>query len=205
MDTDLPFFSRSPLLGDRAETVYKWFLTALHLEGDVAECGVCAGHTSYEFVHYLERMGIPKRVHMFDTFTGLPPIITEEERQHAAGGHLEPGRLSCSLGEVLVRMEPLGQYQIHPGLFSETFASFSGRLCFIHADADLYESTVEIIDLADRCLVPGGRIVFDDYDNPRYPGVSLAIRDRLDPARYTIIDSGDTLQCFAIRKPCSSS
>lgn len=198
------FLASSPLLGDRAKTVYERFLTVLHLEGDVAECGVFAGHTSLELVRYLETMHMPKRVHMFDTFAGLPPIITDRERSLASGNHLEVGRLSCSLSEVVDRMGNFKQYRIHRGLFSTTFAGFDEPLCFIHADSDLYESTVDIIGLANRCLVPGGCIVFDDYDNPSFPGVTLAIEDQLDHRYYDVIECRQTLQCLAIRREAAA-
>ncbi len=191
-------FSRSPLLGDRAEKVYEWFLRALVVEGDIAECGVFAGDTSYELTRYVEAMNIPKRVHMFDTFAGLPDIIKAQERGTAAGGPL-PGKFSCEASTVSVRMGSLTQYDLHPGLFSETLPRFDQRLCFIHADADLYESTLEIIRLADRCLVEDGVIVFDDYENSYYPGVSLAVQHALDPRRYTIVPSPESMQCYAIK------
>ncbi len=194
-----PFaFSRSPLLGDRAEKVYEWFLRALAADGDIAECGVFAGATSYEFTRYLETMKIPKRVHLFDTFNGLPDIITDQERGTTEGGPL-PGKFSCKLSAVSARMESLSQYKLHPGLFSETLPLFDQPLCFIHADADLYESTLEVIGLADRCLTKEGVVVFDDYDSPYYSGVRLAIEGALDPRRYTIIPSRETTQCYAIK------
>lgn len=194
-----PFaFSRSPLLGDRAVKVYEWFLRALAADGDIAECGVFAGATSFEFTRYLETMKISKRVHLFDTFDGLPDIITDEERGTSEGGPL-PGKFSCNLSAVSAQMESFSQYEIHPGLFSETLPPFDQPLCFIHADADLYESTLEVIGLADRCLTKEGVVVFDDYDSPYYSGVRLAIEGALDPQRYTIIPSRETTQCYAIK------
>jgi len=89
--------------------------------------------------------------------------------------------------------------RVHAGMFSETLPRFGEPLCFIHADGDLYQSTVEVIEFAARVLVPGGAIVFDDYGNPRLPGVKMAVERRLDPVQFRIIPSHDTIQCFAIR------
>ncbi len=191
-------FSRSPLLGNRADNVYEWFLRALTTEGDVAECGVFEGETSFNLTRYLEQMKIPKRVPMFDTFNGLPDTIMEQERGTPSAGPV-PGKFSCQLSTVLATMKPLTQYELHPGLFSQTLPLFDQPLCFIHADADLYESTVEIIRLADRCLVEEGVVVFDDYDSPYYPGVRLAVEDALAPGRYTIVPSPQSTQCYAVK------
>lgn len=192
-------FSQSSLLGDRADKLYEWFRRAVAVDGDIAECGVFAGDTSFEFTRYLEAMNIPKRVHMFDSFNGLPDIIIAEEHGTPAGGPV-PGKFACQLSTVSSKMKLLTQYELHPGLFSDTFPLFDQPLCFIHADADLYESTVQIIDLADRCLVDEGVVVFDDYGSPYYPGVRLAIQHALDPGRYTVIPSPQSMQCFAIKK-----
>jgi O-methyltransferase len=193
-------FSYSPLLGKRAENVYAWFLKSLHLPGDTAECGVFRGETSRELVKYLEANAINKVLHMFDTFQGFPEVITTEEKAVARGDELKPGNYFGSLTTVLQNMESLLQYRIHEGIFSETLSAFSEPLCFIHADADLYESTVDIIQLADKCLVPGGHIVFDDYDNPHFPGINLAVERYLDPTSYIIESSPNSIQCFATRR-----
>ncbi len=200
MAADSARFTPSWLLGDRAPNVYSWFLKSLHLPGDVAECGVFTGETSRELVKYLEEERISKTVHMFDSFEGLPDVIAEDERVLAAGDELREGHFFSTVESVVDNLGSLRQYVIHPGLFSETFEGFGIPLCFIHADADLYASTADIIRLADRCLVPGDHIVFDDYDNPRFPGVRLAIERHLDPRRYTIEPSPATTQCFATKR-----
>ncbi len=193
-------FAHSPLLGERAANVYAWFLKSLHLPGDVAECGVSGGETSRELVRYLEANRIPKTLHMFDTFDGLPDVISDEERAMSTDAEMEVRRYACSAEVVAGRMGTLRQYKMHIGLFSETFVDFSQPLCFIHADADLYRSTVDIIRLAARCLVPDGHIVFDDYCNSDFAGVKLAIERYLNPRDYAVVLSAKTMQCFATKR-----
>lgn len=197
---DFSRFSCSTFLGQRAKNVYDWFLQSLHLSGDVAECGVFRGETSRELLRYLEENNIQKTLHMFDTFKGLPDIITVEEMATATGKLLRKSQFSCSLKTVVKQMKGLHQFVIHRGLFSITFTNFVENLCFIHADADLYLSTLDIIHLADKCLVPGGNIVFDDYNNPETPGVKLAIESNLNPNDYIILPSPSTIQCFATKR-----
>ncbi len=192
-------FRASPLLGRRAWNVYAAFVRSLHLPGDVAECGVFTGDTSAELTRYVEATRSDKTVHMFDSFTGLPPIITAEERACASGHALHEANFASSRRAVTARMGDLSRYKIHAGLFSETFTSFDRRLCFIHADADLYESTRDVIRLADRCLVAGGLVVFDDYENSDFPGVTLAVERHLETSRYRILRDSAFMQCFALK------
>ena len=194
-----PWSNYSWLLGSRAKGVYDAFVQSLHFPGDVAECGVFAGETSRELIRFLEEMGIEKLVHLFDTFEGLPHLATPDERSVALGNELEPGMYRSSLDTVLDHLKGLSQYRIHQGIFSSTFPRFSESLCFIHADADLYDSTVDIIRLAHRCLVTGGRIVFDDFGDPQFPGVKWAVDRFLSPTDYLVKTSSEFTQCIAMR------
>lgn len=197
--------ARSGYLGGRALSVYETFRRTLSLPGDVAECGVFTGITSRELTRYLESSHSKKVVHLFDSFSGLPDITTEEESRLSSAIEISPGYFACSLGGVRAVMSGLAQFVLHPGLFSQTLPSFSGRLCFIHADADLYRSTVEIIQFADRCLVPNGAVVFDDYLDPQFPGVELAVRRFLDASRYDVVALPATNQCVATKRTAPSA
>ena len=158
----------SPLLGlRRTLTLHHVLDTVLHLSGDVAECGVGDGRTAAGLVWHLGRWAPQKTVHLFDTFTGLPM------------GENTQGRYAHSVHEVTGRLAGLNQWQIHKGPFTETL--YQQPMCLIHADADLYSSTCEIIAWAKNVLVPGGAVVFDDYHNPEYPGVTKAVDELLGP------------------------
>jgi hypothetical protein len=183
-------FPPSRSLGHRAPHLYRRFVRSLRLDGDVAECGVYTGTTSKQFVR-----------HLLDTFEGFPDVLTEPDRAGTATSWLlGPGKLACPVAEVVRRMDGMTGFRIHRGCFSETFREFSAPLCFIHSDADLYRSTAEVIELADRCLVPGGTIVFDDYGSELFPGVGLAIRQHLDLRTYEAIPSRRTLQFVAVKR-----
>lgn len=182
----MSYFEPSPLLGKRARFVHETFVSSLSLDGDVAELGVFEGHTSRNFVSYLEASNVAKTVHLFDTFAGLPPIMTAEECVIADGRELRTGNYHAPLPRAEAMMEGLRQYKLHVGLFVETLPGFNQPLCFMHVDADLYVSTVQAIELADRCLVSGGSMVFDDYDDPAFPGIRLAVERTLSADKYEV-------------------
>jgi len=189
---------RSSLLGERADRLYEWFERSLALPGDVAECGVYRGETARELARFLRMCGAPKTVHLFDSCKGLPNLVTEEEREASVWKDLGHGQYASSVEEVEATIRGL-PCRLHVGMFSETLPRFCEPLCFIHSDGDLYQSTVEVIEFASRLLVPGGIIVFDDYGNPRLPGVKMAVERHLDRNRFAVFPSHDTIQCFAIR------
>ncbi len=160
----------SPLLGlNRTLALHHVLDTVLHLPGDVAECGVGDGRTAAGLVWHVEKWAPKKTVHLFDTFTGLPECE----------GTGTKGQYAHSVDEVTERLAGLNQWQIHEGLFADTLCQ--QPMCLIHADADLYSSTCEIIGWAKKVLVLGGAIVFDDYHNPEYPGVTKAVDELLEP------------------------
>jgi precorrin-6B methylase 1 len=49
-------------------------------------------------------------------------------------------------------------------------------------------------------LVVGGWIVFDDYGDPLFPGVQLAVEHHLSPSAYAIAASPGSTQCFARKR-----
>jgi O-methyltransferase len=191
--------AHSRYLGDRALLVYESLERALRHDGDIAECGVAAGETAAGMLAVLRRTRTrrQKRLHLFDTFAGLPSIMVDSDRIGASGQEQFAGNFSHSLPEVRRRVEDDPAVVFHSGLFSDTLRGFSRRLCFIHADADLYLSTTDIIQAAVRVLVPGGVIVFDDYENVDFPGVRRAVEAHLPSHQFSLYATG--MQCVATR------
>lgn len=170
----------SPLLGDRTDVVYRSLLETLHLPGDVAECGAHECATAVAMVSLIREREPAKTVHAFDTFEGLPDVITDEERSVSTWPDLAAGHYAADAAALARNTGSVTGLELHRGLFETTFPAFGTPLCFIHSDSDLYTSTRQTIALAERLLVPGGVVIVDDYGNPRLPGVALAV-DRALP------------------------
>ncbi len=191
---------RSELLGPRADLVYQSLLATLHLPGDVAECGAYEGITAASMARLVAHRATGKLVHVFDTFTGFPDIVTEEERQTSSWPELGPGQYAADPVRTARILGSALNVRVHPGVFADVFPMFDGPLCFIHSDSDLYISTLETIELAARILVPGGLILFDDFGNPRMPGVRLAVERELDPSLFEGRRLPDSIQFLARRR-----
>jgi hypothetical protein len=61
------------------------------------------------------------------------------------------------------------------GPFHETLASYEGRIALLHLDCDLYESYRIALETLYRKVQPGGMVLFDEYDDERWPGARKAI------------------------------
>ena len=141
----------------QADALLEFALEQCSVEGLVLEFGVYQGNSLRRIA---AQVGQDRRVYGFDSFEGLPEDWTDFQRK---------GRFS--LGGVAPEFdEP--NVSLVPGWFERTLPSFlaahAGPARFIHADADLYASTVTILGALRERIVPGTIIVFDEYFN--YPG-----------------------------------
>lgn len=158
---------RTSLLDEtRLAVLREIVLSVADLPGDLAELGVYRGGSALA----IYRAAPGRRLHLFDTFTGLPaPDPALEE--------LAEGRFAASVLEVLRLLEG-APITVHVGRFPDSVAGMRlPLLAFVHVDGDLYWTTRHAIEVFWPILVPGGAIVFDDYHNAECPGVALALRE----------------------------
>ena len=127
-------------------------LQEITLPGDYAEFGVFRGHCA----RFLENLMIgPRKLHLFDAFKGLPEAWTEG---------MPKGKFNLQ-GKVPKFNKK--KSVVYKGWFKNTVAPFAEQLqqplAFIHMDADLYSSTMDVFKNLDSKIVPGTIIVFDEY------------------------------------------
>lgn len=132
--------------------------------GDVIELGVYMGGA-------LEAMATaaPERqMYGFDTFEGMPAALWREGEPHGVGDFgdtsFEAVREKMPANVMLVR-----------GLFPDSAAGIEPGIALAHVDFDWYESTRAAIGWLLPRMVPGGVIVFDDWEWKHCPGVRRAI------------------------------
>jgi CDP-glycerol glycerophosphotransferase (TagB/SpsB family)/glycosyltransferase involved in cell wall biosynthesis len=123
------------------------------LPGDFAEFGVYRGRCAEFVISYL-RDG--RQLHLFDSFEGLPQDWI---------GQWKKGVFALPASEI----PRFGRddVHVHVGWFKDTIPrakhALRKPLAFIHADADLYSSTLEMLDGLNDCIAPGTVILFDEY------------------------------------------
>lgn len=157
------------------------------MPGDFVECGVFGGaqcaamaKAILESQSALSAERTPRRVHLFDSFEGVP-APGPNDRDFAAGGHTA-GASACPIEAVQQNMRQWGipdeLLVYHKGWFQNEdhalfrYASDSPpnawiqripRIAILRVDLDLYEGTLAALKCFYDLLVPGGFCVIDDY------------------------------------------
>jgi predicted O-methyltransferase YrrM len=157
--------------------------STLNLRGDVIECGVYRGASQLQIAHTIKSNCSDKRVYGLDSFEGFPEDSVSATDVGAGRwlsglrrkfrfcadtpGHLDKIAAAFGLDIELV-----------PGYFCNTLPRFQNHsFCFIHLDVDIYQSYKECLEALYDRLVPGGVIVFDEWDCAAWPGATLAIKE----------------------------
>lgn len=151
------------------------------IPGDFVECGVfsgaqCAAMARAIMDAYCIGNGralasaTPRRVHLFDSFEGIP-APTEHDVEWIAARH-PVGTSACALEIVKGYMEqwkiPQELLVYHPGPFDQMIPDARrnniGQIALLRLDGDLYESTKVCADYLYLLVSPGGWIVLDDFN-----------------------------------------
>jgi hypothetical protein len=149
-----------PALFVEEDKWYSYKLISLHaaiaeitLPGDYAEFGVYQGRCARFIANFL-RGG--RQLHLFDSFEGLPEDWIGAFRKGA-----------FSLPAESIPVFDNADIHVHVGWFADTIPKlkdhFTSPLAFIHADADLYSSTLDLLDGMNSLIAPGTIILFDEY------------------------------------------
>lgn len=140
------------------------FLSVKELPGDVADLGAWRGGTSF----ILRKLSQDKRLHIFDTWAGTPiddPLCHHKKGEWAA---------SIEDCKTFVGEDPLTFY--HEGCFPDTVEDREfGCFCFVYVDMDTEQATHDAIEFFWPRLVPGGKILIDDYGWEPCAGVKKAV------------------------------
>ncbi len=155
------------------------------IPGDLAECGVFRGATLIPTALYLRQQRLAKRILGFDSFQGFDGSIEVDLR---LGGmedteKREGGFAQTSVGYVAARLAALGlqdQARLIPGYFENTLpAAAETTYSFVHLDCDIYSSYQQCLAYFYPRVALGGVILFDEYNDPPWPGCNKAIDEFL--------------------------
>lgn len=164
--------------------LYQAVVACDKIPGDMAEAGVFLGGTALVMLS-----GSPgKRIHLFDTFEGLP---------HGEGD-FAAGEWKGSMADVKQTLaEEADRLEFHPGLFPASAAGLEDlRFSCVHLDLDLYDSTLAALHWFWPRMASGGILLSHDY--PLSDGVVKAFHEFFDPRTEPFFAlSGN--QCLAIK------
>jgi len=175
----------SPAGSANIRMIFQLLETTLPLAGNVAECGVWQGSTVLPTGLFLRRRAPGKRLFGFDSFQGLNEMVfrdvplggEHDDRKHVGGFS------NTSFEAVDKRVREFGLAKtvtLVPGYFQDTLPSYADqRFCFVHLDCVIYESYRTCLEFFYPRLVKGGVILLDEYNDPPWPGCTLAVDEFL--------------------------
>jgi len=166
--------------------------------GDIVECGVGRARYLVVFEYANQFFGLGRAVYGFDTFEGFPAAHKNDVGLRVA----DPGSIvgwessSADLARFVIETDSHSPESVIkdacaisvvtvPGLFKDTLpANLPEKIAFLHADADLYESTRDILVEALPRMSSGGWIVFDElHETKKWPGVKKAVDELCVPKK----------------------
>ena len=175
--------------------------------GDVAECGAFKGSSLATIALYLRDNRLAKHVFGLDSFQGFDESV---EKDIALGGAADAekrvgGFEATSLTRVRAKLAGLGLVDavtLIPGYFAETLEKLPERkYSFVHLDCDIYDSYRQTLRYFYCRMSPGGIILFDEYDDPPWPGCNLAVDEFLaDKPEKPVVIQMDNYEKYYIQK-----
>lgn len=139
------------------------------IPGDFMECGIWRGGVGILLGAIIADRAESKQLWLADSFEGCPKP-SPEFRADAADRHHTFEFLKVSVDEVLANFERYGllgniRLGILPGWFKDTLPGPVGKLALLRIDADMYESTTQVLEALYDHVSPGGYVICDDYHN----------------------------------------
>lgn len=104
----------------------------IHLDGDLAEVGVCGGGSAVHINKTVTANKSEKLIHLFDTFEGIP---YEDESSPATVGDFKPSE--ATIEAIFRYFKDFPNVNIYKGLFNEQCHHVAERkFSFVHLDVD---------------------------------------------------------------------
>ena len=181
--------------------MYEIFKLALPVKGSVVECGVFKGFGVMSWAKLsamLEPENLTRRVYAFDTFAGFPTVHAKDKT--AVAEVTQGGLFADSHDELTAliaeydRDRFLGHVEkVHlvKGDVTETIPPFLDQhphlvVSLLFLDMDLYEPTKAALKHFVPRMPKGAVLVFDELDNPMWPGETLATMEELGLRRLAL-------------------
>lgn len=175
-------------------TLYELFKFALPVKGSIVECGVFRGFGLMTWAHLsavMEPANLMRRIYGFDSFGGFPAIGAMDANAIKTP---QPGELNADSFDELSRIIEIydqdrflghvEKVKLIKGDLVETVPRFMEEtphlvVSLLFMDVDLYEPTRVALEQFVPRMPKGAVLVFDELDNPIWPGETRAALDTL--------------------------
>lgn len=170
------------------------FRKILDVHGSIIDGGVNAGCSLMTFAQLssiLEPVNYTRRVVGFDTFTGIPEIHKKDDNPGKTSPHVSAGGFAAEgydedirrVAEVFDANRNLGhipKIEIVKGDVRQTMPQYVKDnphliVSLLHLDMDVYEATKVAIETFLPRMPKGAMMIFDEINQPGYPGETMAV------------------------------
>lgn len=145
------------------------------IPGDFMECGIWKGGVGILLAAIAR--DTERTVWLADSFDGCP-VPDPKFAADVNDPHHTLTFLKVSLAEVSANLEKYGVHigvEFLPGWFKDTLPGRVESLALLRIDADMYESTTQVLEALYDKVSPGGYVICDDFHN--IPNCRQAILD----------------------------
>ena len=154
---------------------------SLLVSGNIIELGVWRGVTTRRIGAVMKKSGINKKIYACDSFEGFgnDTISKEDTTLFRSAERLKKKFTAAQdVPQVLEKFFDAYKLEGHcvKGFFSSSLTAIDGeKFCFAHVDCDAYTSHIDSLNFIYPRMSTGGCIVFDDYNEKKWPGAKKAI------------------------------
>jgi hypothetical protein len=184
----------SPEGSSNIKIIFRLLEEVLSLPGDVAECGVWHGSALIPTGLFVRQRARGKRVLGFDSFEGLDETVARDVELGGGDDYRKTvgGFSNTSYDYVDERVRKFGAgdtVTLVQGYFNNTLHRYAdSQFCFVHLDCVIYESYRECLEFFYPRMAKGGIILLDEYNDPPWPGCTLAVDEFLADKPEKVIE-----------------
>ena len=164
-----------PLFHERKFNLFHIARSLRDIPGDLAECGVHRGSSSFLMLAASEGTG--KFLYGFDSFEGLSTPTEKDTVTIERTFKWKENDLSVPETAAINNLAKFdGKFTMYKGWIPNRFNEIEDRrFSLVHIDVDLYEPTLAALEFFWPRMSPGGIIVCDDYGFESCPGAKEAM------------------------------
>lgn len=204
----VPYPDPTPRCGSNINILINLLDAVRTVPGALAECGVYRGHTLIALALHLRQKGPDRMVYGFDSFEGFGDTIlgdldlerSEVDPQMRASGFSDT---SYKLVADKARRFGLSGVRLVAGYFETSLRTCTeDRFAFVHLDGDTYGAYKTCLEYFYPRLSTGAIVVFDEYNDPPWPGCKQAVDEFLQgrPEKIEEITRDNFVKAFFVKR-----
>lgn len=190
---------------------YEMFKKVLDVHGSILEFGVYKGSGLFSWMHFssiMEPYNISRKIFGFDTFSGFPEISKKDSPTNAVGDlkdtSYEELANAAKIQQENIAVSHVQRVELIRGDICETLPVFFEKnphviAALVYIDVDIYKPTKAILDMIINRVPKGGIIAFDELNDERDQGETVALLEQININNHQIKRNYfDSFPCYMV-------